>query len=131
MKYSKAITQEICEYIRAGNTFKDSAALAGISKATFFKWKKDKKDFLDSIKKAELECKARNIGIIQKAAIKTWQAAAWYLERRYNSQYALKQINELHGKGGGAVQVNVIKDYLSKPAATSSSAGSTKGSDKV
>ena len=98
-KYNSEITDEICRYLRAGNSQKDSATLADISEETFYQWMK-KPEFAEPIKKAEQECKARNIAIIQRAAEKTWQAAAWYLERRYNSEFALKQLNEITGKDG-------------------------------
>lgn len=115
MKYSNEITLEICKYLRAGNTQHDSAVLAGISEDTFYEWRKNKTEFSEAIKKAEKECKARNIAIIQRAAEKTWQAAAWWLERRYSSEYALKSINELTGKDGGPIKLNIITgaDYVS------------------
>src|SRR3990167_4887970 len=105
VKYSKEIVDELCKYVRAGNTHLDSAILSGISEETFYKWKREKtKDgspnpdyhiqFSEALKKAEQECKARNIAIIQRAADKSWQAAAWYLERRYHDQYALKTVME-------------------------------------
>ena len=87
MKYSKETTAEICQYIEAGNSNKDAAALVGITETTFYEWVK-KPEFSKSIKKAELRCKARNIAIIQKAASTTWQAAAWWLERKYANEYA-------------------------------------------
>lgn len=96
MKYSEEITQEICKYLRAGNSQHDSALLSGIAESTFYEWLKEP-EFSEGIKKAEYECKARNIAIIQKAAEKSWQAAAWYLERKYNAEFALKQINEIGG----------------------------------
>ncbi|PZC52328.1 hypothetical protein LH53_05795, partial [Mesotoga sp. TolDC] len=46
----------------------------------------------DSIIKAEGEAIARNIAIIQRAAQDgVWQAAAWFLERRYPNDYARKE----------------------------------------
>lgn len=96
-KYNPDIVDEICKYLRAGNSQKDSALLAGISEDTFYEWMK-KSEFSEPIKKAEKECKARNIAIIQKAAEKSWQAAAWYLERKFKDEFSLR--NELTGKDG-------------------------------
>lgn len=110
MKYSDEITQEICKYLRAGNTQHDSAVLAGISEETFYTWKKEKSEFSEALKKAEQECKSRNIAIIQRAAEKTWQAAAWWLERKHNSEFALKQVNELVGKNGEQLSILVKLD---------------------
>ena len=100
MKYGPQTTKDICKYLSAGNNIQDSCALAGIHKDTFYEWLKDpsKTDFSDSIKKAELQCKARNIAIIQNAGPKTWQAAAWWLERRYKDEFSLR--SEITGRDG-------------------------------
>ena len=95
MKYSQELTAEICKYLKAGNNQEDSAILSGISEETFYKWQREKDsdgepnaeyhpEFTEAIKAAERECKARNIAFIQQAASKSWQAGAWFLERRYN-----------------------------------------------
>jgi len=109
MKYGPEITKEICSYIRAGNSYKDSATLVDISEETFYQWKK-KPEFSEAIKKAETTCKARNIAIIQKAAEKTWQAAAWWLERKYHDEFALKEIKELQGNKDRPLGVVVLPE---------------------
>jgi len=58
------------------------------------------------LEKAEGDAITRNLAIINKAAHDgTWQAAAWWLERRYPQEYGrmVKSI-ELTGKDGGPVQ---------------------------
>ena len=91
MKYNQNIVDEICKYIKQGMTQKDAAILADINELTFYRWKKKYVSFASALKKAEMECKNRNIVIIQKAAITTWQAAAWFLERRYFDEYGIRQ----------------------------------------
>lgn len=90
MKYSPQLTEEIAKAVREGSTQRDAAILGCISEQTFYQWMKHKPDFAEALEKAELECKNRNIKIIQKAAITTWQAAAWWLERRYYKEFALR-----------------------------------------
>src|SRR2546421_10078481 len=109
MKYSPEIVEEICKAVREGSSQKDAAILAGIAEATFYEWKNTKPEFAKPLEKAELECKNRNIKIIQKAAITTWQAAAWLLERRYFSEYALKQQFEHSGKNGEAFPFVIVR----------------------
>lgn len=104
MKYSTEKIDEICNFIRAGNTHRDAALLSDITESTFYEWAKDS-EFSERLKKAEQECKARNIAFIQKAAEKSWQAAAWFLERRYHDEYAVKQVNEVTGAGGEPVRL--------------------------
>jgi transposase len=93
------------EALRAGNTRKASSAYAGIDQSTLEAWMHRFPDFADAIVKAEADAEIRNVAIIQKAASDTWQAAAWWLERRRSADYRQKQ--ELLGADGGAVQIRV------------------------
>ena len=104
-KYSSEMTADICKWLRAGSSQRDSAVLAGISEDTFYTWIKEKPEFSEAIKKAEQECKARNIAIIQKAGEKSWQAAAWYLERKYHNEFALKNVTQLVGPDDKEIEI--------------------------
>jgi len=73
--------ERICEALRAGNTRKASAHGAGISHETFYRWIEDP-DVRERVQKAEAEAEKRAVRIIQDAMPKTWQSAAWWLERR-------------------------------------------------
>lgn len=108
--------EELCKNIEAGAPFVASALAVGIPESTFFKYKqeaeelykkikenpeireeiksKDKNDkekilleFIERIKKAEAKAILRNVAIINQAATENWQAAAWWLERRYPNQF--------------------------------------------
>lgn len=95
--------------IRAGATHDAAAAHAGIDRATFYRWmdrgrtereriaageepnpdETPYRDICDAIEKAHADAEIRNIAVIQNAAAGgTWQAAAWWLERRMPSKYA-------------------------------------------
>jgi len=89
MKYNLKMTADICDNLKTGMNREDTCLLLGIHRDTFYSWMK-KADFSDAIKKAETECKKRNITIIQKAAITTWQAAAWWLERKHRDEFGLR-----------------------------------------
>lgn len=118
MKYGPEITEEVARYLKNGNNRTDSVTLSGISYETFTVWMGTKPEFSEAIKRAEAECKARNITIIQKAAIKTWQAAAWYLERRFQDEYAIRQKLELNDERGNRptadVLISTIRDLRGK-----------------
>lgn len=92
MKYCKEIVEEICGYIEKGNSHKDAATLCDISQDTFYEWKNTRPEFSEKLKKAEAACKARVISTMQIAAqdVKTWTAAAWWLERKYKDEFAAK-----------------------------------------
>lgn len=112
MKYGKEITDELCKFFRQGSNREDAATMVGISKETFYQWLNHKPDFADAIKKAEAECKQRNISIIQKAAITTWQAAAWWLERKHNTEFGIR--NQVDFTGGANKIVVTFKEKPKK-----------------
>jgi hypothetical protein len=105
-KYNIERVQKIMNALSAGNTRRDSCAYAGISEDTFAAWLKDKPDFSDSIEKAEADAAVRNVSIIAKAAQEgTWQAAAWWLERRRKQDWAIR--HELTGPDAGPLKIIV------------------------
>ncbi len=91
-KYNPELVDELCKYIENGASNKDAAALCDIHQATFYDWQDEKSqqyhpELSERLKKAETVCKMRCIALIQKAAITTWQAAAWWMERKYPSEF--------------------------------------------
>jgi hypothetical protein len=97
MKYGKEITAKLGELLSQGMGRVDSCNLAGISYETFTVWM-EKPEFSESIKKAETICKQRNIVRIQNASRQSWQAAAWWLERKYPDEFAMKTKMEHSGQ---------------------------------
>lgn len=112
---TKDIQDKIVEILEAGNYQKTAYESLGISERTYFNWLKrgeeaqerydagDKPNktqekflqFYQSIKKAEQAAIQRNLQIIQDAAKKNWQAAAWYLERKAHEQFGRKDKQEI------------------------------------
>lgn len=99
MKYGKEMTQEIASFISSGLMRTDACTMAGISYETFTQWMK-KPEFSDAIKVAEVKFKHRNLEIIQKAANRTWQAAAWLMERKFQNEFSIKQTLEVNDNRG-------------------------------
>jgi transposase len=98
MKYSKEIVDKICKLVENGVFNKDAAEAVGVSETTFYRWQQEKKEFRESLKKAEANRKKNFVLAITKAANTTWQAAAWYLERVYNTEFAKREIKKHEGK---------------------------------
>lgn len=78
---------------------KDIAAMLGVSRETFSRWRNNPKTDLQrqlahALKKAEAESKDRLLQIILRSAMedRTWQAAAWMLERKYPDEYARPEV---------------------------------------
>lgn len=114
MKYSKETIEKICKYVALGLTNEKAARCAGISEATYYEWSKSKSEFLESLKKARNEGEAANLAIIHRAKNKTWQAAAWLLERQNPEEYALRQRLEHTGKNGAPIPIAGTFANLSK-----------------
>ena len=97
--------------LRAGNTRRAAAAYAEVSHETFYRWFNDDITFRDAVEKAEADAEARAVAIVIRAAQGgTWQAAAWWLERRRQDTYALKAKVELSGPDGGPIQTEEVMD---------------------
>jgi hypothetical protein len=112
-KLTKERQDKICELLRAGNYFDAACGAVGITPQTGYNWLKrgnDAKsgiyfDFFEAVKKAEAEAEAATVVIIRKAALDTWQAAAWWLERRFPGKWG-KQIRDI--KHSGKVEHDIV-----------------------
>jgi len=110
-KYTDEAVTRICDALRAGNTRRAACAYGCISQDTLAVWLKTKPHFTDAVKKAEGDAEVTNLAIIQKAAHDgTWQAAAWWLERKHKADWSTRV--ETTGADGSAVRVVVeyVKD---------------------
>jgi len=90
--------EDIVKALRAGNSRRDSALYAGVSETTFYSWMARGREgeplyaeFLEAVEKAEAQSVVRNVAIIQRAAEETWQAAAWWLERKRPDDWGRRQ----------------------------------------
>ncbi len=110
-KYGEETTTRITQALRAGNTRRAACGYAGISEDTFANWLADKSEFAEAVKKAESDAEVRNVAIIQKAADTTWQAAAWWLERKHKAEWS----SRVEQTGADGSPVKVIVEYADKP----------------
>lgn len=89
--------------LRAGNTRSAASAYAEVSRTTFYRWMEDVA-IRDAVEKAEADAEVRFASQVAKAATNgTWQAAAWWLERRRPEAFALRSKVEMTGKDGGPI----------------------------
>ena len=99
-KYSPEIVDKIVSNIKLMKGRVGSSNAAGINFDTFNTWMCKFPAFAETIKKAEEEFleSAKSVAIMSifQAMSKSWQAAAWWLERNYPSIYALRT-NNLQG----------------------------------
>ena len=112
-KLTPEVQAAICQAIRAGNYNGVAANYAGIGESTFYLWMAQgeqaksgpKLEFLEAIKKAESDAETRNVALIETAANQSWQAAAWWLERKHNERWGRKERQEVTGEKGGPIQI--------------------------
>ena len=96
--------KKIVNLVKAGNFANVAAAAAGISERTYYKWLERGREeadlevpegeeesifvrFVQAIKEAESLAEARTVMKIQTATEDHWQAAGWYLERKFPDRW--------------------------------------------
>jgi transposase len=118
-KLTPELLDRITLAIRAGNYAKTACEMVGIGETTFYRWmeegekdtgKKEFREFRESIKRAEAEAEVRSVALIRQAADGgTWQAAAWYLERKHGDRWGRndKIRQEVTGANGAPVSISL------------------------
>lgn len=87
-KRSAKVQATIVAALKAGNTRATAAKLAGITYTTLKRWCRLSVPFCAALDQAEAEAERMYVGHIKKAAAGgSWQAAAWWLERRRSSDW--------------------------------------------
>ena len=92
-KYRPDTVAAIIAAVETGATYRHSAASVGVSERTLHDWQVRHPQFSQALKTAEASACMAAIGTIRRAAeAGTWQAAAWYLERRYPAEYGRRAV---------------------------------------
>ncbi len=101
-KYDQPAAEVLLTAVAAGLSNKTAAELAGVSERTLYGWmrrgKAGEQPFLQDIKRGQAEAVGSAMKVIREAAERvTWQAAAWWLERRHPDLYGSerRRIREL------------------------------------
>ncbi len=122
-KLTPEVREKICALVRGGNYYKVAAQACGIAETTLYEWIEkgrvatdrscDYALFAEALKKADAEAESADVLIIKKAAKKSWQAAAWLLERKRFQRWARREKMEHSGPDGGAIRTEsklTVKD---------------------
>lgn len=117
-KLTKDLIEQAEKLIKLGNYNTTVTQYLGIHQSTWYKWMQDgenaksglKKELFDRIKSAESHAEIRNVQLIQNAGNNTWQAAAWYLERKFPDRWGNKEKMQLSGDVGVQIVDNIPKD---------------------
>lgn len=92
--------KRLLDLIRAGVAQKRAAQACGLAAATFYEWMADKPDFRTEVEKAYAECVSAKVLKLRKYEDDSWQAVAWWLERREREDYGRIDRHEHTGKDG-------------------------------
>lgn len=118
-KISKEKIELASKLIEAGNTIQTIFGALGISKQTWYNWlhKGENaksgmyRELWEEVQKAESRAETRYVSIIAKAAPENWQAAAWWLERKYPERWGRKDKVDLSADKDG---FKVVVEYVDK-----------------
>lgn len=117
-KLTPAVHDHLVEAIKSGNYIETAVRACGIGVSTYYGWMErgeadlaNGKDtpyaeLSEAIRKAEGEAETDALGEIRKAARDSWQAAAWYLERKFPARWGRKDRVEHTGKDGDAIKLS-------------------------
>lgn len=104
MKYSKEITNKICNFIKIGVPNKYAAQAVGINPDTFYAWKNERSDFSDSVREAE---GLRVAGLVHELRqAHTPIGIMWLLERVAREEFGRESEKKLWD------EINKIKEAL-------------------
>ena len=96
-KKTSELLEKLFAYLKIGFSNEETCTLCGISKETFYDWKKKDIDFSDRINRSRLDGEAYLVSKITKHD--TWQSSAWLLERTRHAKYGKKQTIIIEGNG--------------------------------
>ena len=114
-KLNEETINDLTLCITQGMTNKDACTVAGIATSTFYGWINNpsnelEKELADRIERARVVRKMQLLQTIFDAAENgCWQAAAWYLERRYPEEFA--KPDRYHDQGITEA-VEAVKDLM-------------------
>ncbi len=99
-KLTAPVAATIVDALRAGNYVEQAVAAAGIHKATYYRWIAQGETDLeagedtaearlcDAVARASADSEAEYVAMVKAAGERgSWQAATWFLERRYPSRW--------------------------------------------
>lgn len=131
-KLTPEVQARIINALRAGNYVETASHLAGVGRASVYRWiergraaleREEAGDtltedeeryavFAQEVEEARAAAMARNVTLVNTAAQTTWQAAAWWLERTNPQMWGRHLRAEVSGPEQGPIQVQVQRDAL-------------------
>lgn len=118
-KLTAEVIENIQNWLRMGYFVEDAARMAGIHKATLYRWleqgREDREneveslyaDFCDAMERSRAEAEGMYLNSIKTAASRgQWQAAAWWLERSFDKWSKPSKL-QISGDEAEPVKINI------------------------
>lgn len=133
-KLTPEVQDRIVSALRVGNYVETAAQLAGVGRASIYRWlergyaalEREEEGvtltpdydryarFSEAVDEARAAAMSRNVALVNTAAQTTWQAAAWWLERTNPQMWGRHLRAEVSGPEQGPIQVQVERDALTE-----------------
>lgn len=105
LKLTDEITEKVCSALRAGNYFDAACKYAGITERTGYNWLAKGRaaksgqhfQFVQAVEKASGDAEVGTLAVLKQAMPKSWQAAAWWLERRFPKKWGRRTFTTVEG----------------------------------
>jgi transposase-like protein len=113
-KRTPELERQIADCLRLGMSYPQTCDACGVSQTQFRNWRKRYREFQDLIRQAEAEAVKLNLAVIQAAAAsgKSWQAAAWFLERKHPEQWGKTETLSIEARKDAvkeAIRINAAR----------------------
>jgi hypothetical protein len=79
--------QQVLGYLRQGMTRSTAAELAGFNRSSLWRLLEREIAFGHQVRQAEADARGRAEALVLRAGESDWRAAAWWLERKYRSEW--------------------------------------------
>jgi hypothetical protein len=104
-KLNGEVRKKLIDATLAGCTLKDTAACAGISMDSFYRYRAKDPELAAALAQAEGTAAVGYTFVVKRASDNgDWRAAAWWLERRRPEEWSLKRIHEVSGTDGSPIR---------------------------
>ena len=104
-KLTDEVQGKIVSALKAGNYFDAACKYAGVTERTGYNWlakgRKAKSgvhfQFVQAIENASGSAEVATVAILRNSMPKSWQAAAWWLERRFPKKWGRRTFTTVEG----------------------------------
>lgn len=114
-KYTPERVKRITDALAAGNSRGAAAVYGGITDDTLNAWVRNFSDFSEAVKSAEASAEVAHVANIAQAATRgTWQASAWWLERRRAAEWGkVDRVQMQHADADGKrLPIGAVEEFV-------------------